>query len=36
MLHDVQGVLAEPTILAEINGKRAVAENQVQRRTRSN
>ena len=33
MLHHVQGVLAEPTIFAEINGKRAVADNQVQRRT---
>ena len=33
MLHDVQGVLAEPTILTEINGKRAVADNCVQRRT---
>ena len=32
MLHDVEGILAEPTVLAEIDGKRAVTENQVQRR----
>ena len=33
MLHDVEGVLAEPTIFTEINGQRAVADNSVQRRT---
>ena len=33
MLHDVQGVLAEPTVLAEIDGKCAVADNGVERRT---
>ena len=33
MLHDVQGVLAEPTVFTEINGERAVADNRVQRRT---
>src|SRR4029079_3375919 len=31
MLHDVQGVLAKPALLTEINGKGAIAENQVQR-----
>ena len=35
MLHDVQGVLAKPTILTEINGKRAVADNHVQRCTQA-
>ena len=29
MLHDVQGVLAELTVLAEIDGKGAVAENRM-------
>ena len=33
MLHDVQGVLAEPAVLTEIDGKRAVADNCVQRCT---
>ena len=36
MLHDVQGVLAEPTILTEIDGKRAVADNQCAAVNRSN
>ena len=35
MLHDVQGVLAKPALLTEINGKRAIAENQVQRCTQA-
>jgi hypothetical protein len=30
MLHDVEGVLAEPTVFAEIDGKCAVADNRVQ------
>ena len=33
MLHDVEGILSESTILAEIDGKRAVADNRVQRCT---
>ena len=33
MLHYVEGVLAEPTFLTEIDRKRAVADNSVQRRT---
>ena len=33
MLHDVEGILAEPAILTEIDGKRAVADNRVQRCT---
>ena len=35
MLHDVQCVPAEPAVLTEINGKRAVADNCVQRCTKA-
>ena len=33
MLHDVKSVFAKPAFLTEINGKRAVADNCVQRCT---
>jgi hypothetical protein len=33
MPHDIESILAKAPVLAEINGKRAVADNRVQRCT---